>query len=203
MRGVFDRPLNPSTNLTGTFDLEALVAGYPGDYLVKGMFCSRIVDVLGADYEALQSRLIAPPRAGRYLPFADYPAADYTRLVVAAAQKQFPQLPLSESTRRLARDDFRTFAGSTWGKIALVLISDPRTALMHMPEAFARVAPGPELRTEERDERTVRMIFVRYRGLVEYMLGQLEGIVMMFDRTPTIVIHQAERDLLYYDVAHG
>lgn len=200
---MFDRPLNPSTSLTGTFDLEALVAGYPSDYFVKGMFCSRIVDVLGADYEALQSKLIAPPRAARYLPFKDYPAGDYTRLVVAAAQRQFPELPLSEATRRVARDDFRTFASSTWGKIALTLISEPRTALMHMPEGFTRAAPGPELRVEARDDRTVRMIFVRYRGLVEYMLGQLEGIVMSFDRTPMIVIHQAGPDLLNFDVDHG
>jgi hypothetical protein len=73
---VFDRPLKPSTSLTGTFGLEALVAGYPSHYLVKGMFCSRIVDVLGSDYEALQLKLIAAPRGGRYLPFKDYPQAD-------------------------------------------------------------------------------------------------------------------------------
>jgi uncharacterized protein (TIGR02265 family) len=189
--------------LTGTFDLEALVAAYPSDHLVKGMFCSRIVEVLGGDYEALQSQLLAAPRAGRYLPFKDYPAADYTRLVVAAAQKQFPQLPLCEGTRRLARDDFRTFAGSTWGKVALTLVSDPRTALMHMPEAYARAAPGPELRAEVRDARTVRMLLVRYRGLVEYMLGQFEGIVMMFDHTPSVVIHRVDNDTLSFDVDHG
>lgn len=200
---MFDRPLQPSTSLTGTFDLEELVAAYPSHYLVKGMFCSRFVDVLGADYQSLESKLMAAPRGGRYLPFKDYPASDYTRLVVAAAQKQFPQLALSESTRRVARDDFRTFAGSTWGKIALTLVSDPRSALLRMPEAYARAAPGPELRVEVRDNRTVRMTLVRYRGLVEYMLGQFEGIVMMYDRTPTIVIHQASRDILSFDVNHG
>lgn len=200
---MFDRPLQPSTSLTGTFDLEELVAAYPSHYLVKGMFCSRIVDVLGGDFEAMQSKLIAAPRAGRYLPFKDYPAADYTRLVVAAAQKQFPELPLCESTRRLARDDFRTFAGSTWGKVALTLVSDPRNALMSMPEAYARAAPGPELRAEVRDARTVRMILVRYKGLVEYMLGQFEGIVMMFDHTPSVVIHRVSSDILQFDVDHG
>jgi uncharacterized protein (TIGR02265 family) len=123
--------------------------------------------------------------------------------VVAAALKRFPDLPLSEATRRVARDDFKTFAGSTWGKIALTLVGDPRGALLRMPEAFARAAPGPELRVEVCAQRTVRMILVRYRGLVEYMLGQLEGIVMMYERTPTIVVHQADRDLLSFDVDHG
>jgi uncharacterized protein (TIGR02265 family) len=200
---VFDRPLTPSTSLTGTFDLEALVAGFPGDHLVKGMFCSRLVDVLGDDYEPLESKLIAPPRGGRYLTFKDYPAADYTRLVVRAAQKQFPELPLSESTRRLARDDIQTFASSTWGKVALTLVSDPRVALTSMPEAHTRAAPGPELRVEERDARTVRLIYVGYRGLVEYMLGQLEGVVLMFGRTPTVTIHRAGPDVLNFDVDHG
>ena len=200
---MFDRPLQPSTSLTGTFDLEELVAGYPSHYLVKGMFCSRIVDMLGGEYEAIESKLIAAPRAGRYLPFKDYPASDYTRLVVAAAQKQFPHLPLCESTRRLARDDFRTFAGSTWGKVALTLVADPRSALLRMPEAYARAAPGPELHAEVIEARTVRMSLVRYRGLVEYMLGQFEGIVMMYGRTPSVVIHRVSNDILNFDVDHG
>ena len=64
-------------------------------------------------------------------------------------------------------------------------------------------ATVPELHVEVRDNRTVRMTLVRYRGLVEYMLGQFEGIVMMYERTPTIVIHQASRDILIFDVDHG
>jgi hypothetical protein len=35
------------------------------------------------------------------------------------------------------------------------------------------------------------------------MLGQFEGIVMMYDRTPTIVVHRAGPDTLSFDVEHG
>ena len=202
-RRVFDRSLSPDTTLTGSIDVEALVARYPANYLVKGMFCNRFIDTLGADFEALQSRLIAPPRGGRYFPFKDYPQADYTRIVVAAAAKQFPDLSLAEATRRAAREDFSTFASSTLGKITLTLVGDPHTALLRMPEAFGRIAPGPQLRAEECSARAARMTLVGYYGSVEYMLGQFEGIVMSFQHSPVTVIHRVDRETLVFEVDHG
>jgi uncharacterized protein (TIGR02265 family) len=199
---VFDVALDPSTLLRGTLDVEALVARYPSHYLVKGMFCSRIADFLGGAFAELQPRLIAPPRGGRYLPFKDYPQADYTRLVVAAAAKRFPDLSLCEATRRLARDDFATFADSTMGKITLTVVGDAHSALLRMPDAFARVAPGPQLRTEERGTHAVRITFLRYFGSVEYMLGQIEGIVMSYHKAPHITVHRANQDEIVFDVEH-
>lgn len=189
-------------SLTGSVDADALAALYPQHYTIKGMFCNRFRDSLGDDFEALRPRLIAPPR-GRYLPFKDYPQADYTRVVLAAAAKQFGELDLAEATRRVARDDFATFADSTLGKITLALVGEPHQALLRMPEAFARVAPGPELRSEERGERAVRMILARYFGSIEYMLGQFEGIVMSYAHSPVITIHRADRETLVFDVEHG
>jgi uncharacterized protein (TIGR02265 family) len=200
---VFDIPLKPSILVTGSFDLEAVVARYPRHYVVKGMFCNRFVDLLGDDFAALLPQLISPPRGGRYLVFNDYPAADYTRIAVASAAKLYPGVDLCEATRRVAREDFGTFASSTWGKIALTLVGDPHTALMHMPDAFARVAPGPELRAEERDANTVRMSLRRYRGLIEYMLGQFEGVVLAFGRTPTITVRRVGAEDFSFDVDHG
>lgn len=200
---MFDVPLRPSTKLTGGIDLEALVAVFPDHYFVKGMFCNRLVDVLGEDFEALRPHLIAPPRGERYLPFKDYPQADYTRIVVATAAKEFPGLDLAEASRRVAREDFATFATSTLGKITLSLVGDPHTALLRMPEAYVLVAPGPELSTEERDARTVRLTFVRHHGAVEYMLGQLEGIVMAYGKSPCTTIRRASQFKLIFDVEHG
>lgn len=179
------------------------MAGFPADHLVKGMFCNRFLDGLAGDFEALCPRLIAPPRGGRYLPFKDYPQADYARLAFAAAAKHFPGLDLAEATRRAARDDFGTFARSTMGKVMLALIGDPHNALLRMPEAFTRIAPGPELRAEERGSCAVRMMFVRYQGSIEYLLGQLEGIVMSYDHSPVTTIHRVDQDTLTFDVDHG
>ena len=41
--------------------------------------------------------------AGRYVPFTDYPQADYIRVSVAAAQKLHPTRSLREALRRLGR----------------------------------------------------------------------------------------------------
>lgn len=199
---MFDVPLKPSMSLSGSVDADALAASYPPHYTIKGMFCNRFLDILGEDFEALRPRLLAPPR-GRYLPFKDYPQADYTRVVLAAAAKQFGELALAEAARRAARDDFATFAHSTLGKITLALVGEPHEALLRMPEAFARVAPGPELRTEERGERAVRMILVRYYGSIEYMLGQFEGIVMSYKHSPVVTIHRADRETVTFEVEHG
>lgn len=200
---MFDVPLDPSTSLTGTFDVEAFVARYPrGGHLVKGMFCNRLVDTLGASFAELQAQLIAPPRGGRYLPFKDYPQADYSRIVVASAVHRFPELDLREATRRIARDDFATFAASTMGKITLSLVGDPHAALLRMPEVFARVAPGPQLKTEERDRNTVRMVITQFFGLVEYMLGQLEGIVMSYSQMPRTRISKIGPEAFVFEIEH-
>lgn len=199
---VFDMPLQPELRVTGSFDLEAVVARYPRHYVVKGMFCNRLVDLLGDDFAALIPQLIAPPRSGRYLAFNDYPAGDYTRLAAASAAKHFPEHSKSEAVRRVAREDFAAFAGSTWGKVALTLVGDPHTALLHMPGAFARVAPGPELRAEELGAKSVRMTLVRYLGLVEYMLGQLEGVVLAFGHPPTITVRQHGENHFSFEIEH-
>lgn len=195
-------PLQPELRVTGSFDLEAVVARYPRHYVVKGMFCNRLVDLLGDDFAALMPQLSAPPRSGRYLAFNDYPAGDYTRLAVASAAKHYAEHGMSEAVRRVAREDFAAFASSTWGKVALTLVGDPHTALLHMPEAFARVAPGPELRAEELGTKSVRMTLLRYFGLVEYMLGQLEGVVLAFGPPPTITIRQHARDHFSFEIEH-
>ena len=189
--------------VTGTFNLEAVVARYPRDYVVKGMFCTRLVDLLGEDYDALVPQLTAPPRGGRYLPFNDYPTTDYTRIAAATAMKHFSALGMSEALRRVAREDFAAFSNSTWGRVALTLVGDPRSALLHMPEAFARAAPGPRLRSEELDDKTTRVTLERYFGFVEYMLGQLEGVVLAFEREPTITIRKLGSDAFAFEIEHG
>jgi uncharacterized protein (TIGR02265 family) len=199
---VFNVPLDPGTALTSTVQVDELLARYPKHYSVKGMFCNRIVDMLGEDFATLRPLLVAPPRGERYLPFKDYPQADYTRLVVASAAKRFPALPLSEAVRRVARDDFATFADSTMGKITTALVGDPHVALLHMPEVFARVAPGPELKTQERDAHSVHVLLTGYFGLVEYMLGQFEGIVMSFSYAPRITIARVDEHGLAFDIEH-
>jgi uncharacterized protein (TIGR02265 family) len=200
---MYDESLRPEAALTGSLDLEAIVASIPANYTVKGMFCARYSALLEKEYDKLSRKLIAPTRDGRYVAFKDYPQADYTRIVAAAAAKSFPNMPLPEAVRRIARDDFRTFGASVFGKVLMTLIGDPATALRYLPDAYARVAPGPNVWAEDLDPRTIRLVFRRQRGFVEYILGQLEGIVLAFNRTPLVTVRRLELETLAFDVVHG
>lgn len=202
MGAMFDTPLTPDRPFEGAVDIEALIASIPRTYLVKGMFCSRFTEVLGADFETVAAKLISPPRAGRYVPFKDYPQADYTRLALAAAQKRFPRLAVREAVRCIARDDLATFAASMIGKVVLSLAGDARTTLLRSPDAYARVAPGAGVEAAEVDVRTVRVVFTGYRGMPEYTIGQFEGVVLNFGGAPTTVLRDLGGDRLAFDVTH-
>lgn len=200
---MFDTAHDPDQALDGTFDVDALVQTIPSNYSVKGMFFGRFMTILGSDYASFEPKLRAAPRAGRYLPFKDYPQADYSRLVAAAAAKHYPRLPLREAVRCIARDDLATFAGSMLGKVLLSLSGDARTTLQRTPDAYARVAPGAVVRTLDLDPRTSRVVFEGYRGMVEYTLGQLEGVVLSFGRKPSVTPRQLGEDCIAFDVVHG
>ena len=200
---MYGRSLRPEAPLDGTLDVEALATRIPANHTVKGLFCGRFVERLGQDYAKLAPRLSAAPRGGRYLPFKDYPQADYTRIVGAAAAKVFPSLPLPEAIRRIARDDFTTFGSSMFGKIVLSLIRDARSTLHRMPDAYHRIAPGPRVHVEDLDARVTRLTFEGHHGSLEYTLGQLEGIVLAYRHIPTVIVSRVSADTLAFDVVHG
>jgi uncharacterized protein (TIGR02265 family) len=199
---MYDVSLRPEAALTGSLDLEAIIAAFPPTYTVKGMFCERYAALLGDDFPSVARKLINPPRGAHYVAFKDYPQADYTRIVAGAAAKVYPNLPISEAVRRVARDDIQTFGTSVFGKVLMTLVGDPQTALKHLPDAWARVAPGPNVWTEELDARTMRLVFRRHRGFPEYVLGQLEGVVMTFHRAPLVTVRRLEPETLAFDVTH-
>lgn len=200
---MFESTLRPDAALDGTLDVDALAAKIPRSYTVKGMFCTRFAELLGADYARVEPTLSAPPRGGRFVPFKDYPQADYTRIVAAAAAKRFPGVGMREAMRRIARDDIGTFSASMFGKIIFTLVGDARTSLLRVPDAYHRIAPGPTVTAEELDRQTVRIQFDDYRGSAEYVLGQLEGIVISFGRAPVVTVHRLGADRLTFDVMHG
>jgi uncharacterized protein (TIGR02265 family) len=194
--------INSAERLDGPLDHEALIAAFPVSYTVKGMFFSRIIEALGSEWPKLEPQLLAAPRLGRYVPFSDYPQADYLRLFVALAHKRFPRMSPREAVRRVARDDLETFAGSVIGKVVLALAGDARTTLLRVPDAFARVTKGGFVSARELDERTVRLEFESFRGCTEYTLGQIEGIVLHYGSMPTVSSEELAPGHRVFDVTH-
>jgi len=196
--------LTPAQYLTGTLDAEAIARGIPSSYQVKGMFFARLVDQLGADgFARVEPELASPPRFGRFVPFSDYPQADYVRISTATAQKLYPNVSLREGMRRLGRDDFNVLATSTIGKITLAAVGDARSVLLKAPFIYEKLSPGWRVTGEALDDSTVRIEFTPVYGTWEYTLGQLEGVVLNFGGTPTTTVSELPLKKLQFDVRHG
>jgi len=194
---------SPDEPVGGSFDVEETVRLFSKTHLLKGMFFSRIVNILGSHFGAVSPSLSAPPRLGRYLPFSDYPQADYLRLCVVAASRAYPAWPLREGIRRLSRDDFRVFTDSTLGKIVIAAIGDPHSALLQVPSMYMKVAPADwRIDGEEIDAGAVRVTFSPIIGPWEFQLGQLEGLVLSFGKRPRVRVTELERGAVQFDVRH-
>ncbi|HVU05590.1 MAG TPA: DUF2378 family protein [Polyangiaceae bacterium] len=198
-----ERTVTLADSLVGTLDPEAVAAQLPKSYVVKGMFFARLLAQLGPGFSAIEPKLEQPPRLGRYVPFSDYPQSDYVRVSTATAQKVFPGVPLREALRRLGREDFSVFAGSTVGKVILAVVGDARTALLRTPTIYMKMAPGDWVVTgEEVNDRVVRLQFSPVYGTWEYQVGQLEGLVMNYGGEPKITIRELPSRTLQFDVQH-
>lgn len=192
-----------SDRLSGTMDAEALARSMPKNFLVKGMFFTRLLSQLGAAYAGIEPRLDAAPRFGRYLPFSDYPQSDYIRVSTAAAQKLFPSVSLREALRLLGREDFSVVAESTLGKVILAVVGDAQGALLRAPFIYMKMAPSDWIVTgESLDARTVRIEFAPVHGSWEYLLGQLEGVVMKFGGEPVTAIRELPGKKVQFDIRH-
>jgi uncharacterized protein (TIGR02265 family) len=190
--------------LPGGIDVEAVARQMPRSFLAKGMFFARIAAQLKEEFAALEPGLDAAPRLGRYLPFSDYPLSDYVRVSAAAAQKTYPKLPLREALRRLGRDDFGVFAGSTFGKVLLAAVGDARSVLLRTPIIYEKMAPGDwKVVAEELDADTVRLTFGPMYGGWEYQLGQLEGVVLSYGGSPRTTVTERPGRTVLFDIRHG
>jgi len=179
--------------LSGDLDAEAIARRIPRANVVKGMFFSRHVTELGAGFANVATRLDAPPRLGRYVPFSDYPQSDYMRVSTAVALKIYPRLGLREAMRRLGRDDFSVFGESTVGKVILAVVGDAKTALLKTPGIYMKMAPGDWTVTgQELDDGAVCIEFFPAYGAWEYQLEQLEGVVMKYGASSTTTVIESQ-----------
>lgn len=192
---------SPETSLEGEIDYEAVYARMPPAHTLKGMFFSRHVVTLADRWDALKPSLSAPPRLGRYIPFADYPLVDYVRVTEAAVAARYPALGGREGARRLARDDLAAFGESTIGGVMLSLVRDPGGVLMRFPDAYARVLAGSTVSAQRTPNGAVRLEWREHYGLSEYTCGQLEGAVLHYGATPHVVGDHPTPDYLWFEVS--
>lgn len=191
----------PQKSLEGAIDYDAVFARMPETHVLKGMFFSRLVKAAGDAWEPVKAELVAPPRFGRFVPFADYPLVDYVRITQAAAATRYPELSPREGARRLARDDLVEFGESTIGGVMLSLVRDPLGVLMKFPDAYRRVLDGSTVQAERVKDDVVRLEWREHYGISEYMFGQIEGAVMHYGATPRIRGDHPTPDFMWFEVS--
>jgi len=158
----------------------------PRVYFVKGMFVEPLRKQLGHDdFESIRPFLADPPRRG-YVPFRDYPQHDHSLVLAALCDRRFPELSHAEALRRMAREDIHALAESTFGKVLLALVDDPRVAIGRFPAVYEKVAPSPQrLTVEDLPDGRVQLDVQPNFGCYGYQLGQVEEVVTMFGGTPS------------------
>jgi uncharacterized protein (TIGR02265 family) len=171
--------------LDGDIDLEATIAGIPADFTTKGMFFTRYVAALGAEWEELVPALTDPAKHGRYHAFESYPLRDYVRVFDRVARARFPG-STREAFRLLARGEVEVFAESTLGKVTFSLLRDPGAMLVRYPDILKMVARASECAAQRRGERRVAVTYPRFHGAIEQALGLVEGLVQNYDETPSV-----------------
>lgn len=191
----------PHVLMRGAIDLEPLIARVPAHFATKGMFFTRLVDLVHDRWHDLEPTLEAPPRFGRYVPFVDYPVRDHIRIIDAAARKGFPAMSQREAHRRMGRLAFDDFRDSRVGKVMLSLIDDPGAALRRFPDAYRLTTRGQRAEATPLEGRFVR-VEVDFVVLLEYLVGLFEAVVLAFDTTPRIEA-EPRGDAMRFDVRWG
>lgn len=192
--------ITASSVLSGDVDTAMLLAAYPADQTLKGMFLSRLTKELGPDWRTIEKTLVSPPRLGTYVPFVDYPLVDHAALIMHVAKKRAPSTPHREAVRRLARDDIGTFLESTIGRVTAAAVSKPDEALLALPDVYRLVVTGPRYAAARVGPQHVRLLLTNAFGLWEYQIGQIEGIVRHYGAEARTRC-SLEADVRTFDVA--
>jgi uncharacterized protein (TIGR02265 family) len=193
-----------SSRIEGDLDIDEQARNIPLDFVVKGAFFARLRERAGKKFDAILQTLAHPPRFGRYMPFSDYPQADYLRVAAAATRAVHPNLPFREGLRRVAREDFKIFSETTLGRVVLAAAGDARSAMLATAKIYTKLAGGPwEVRARDHAPGVVRLEFEPHPGAWEYQLGQIEGLVLHFGGHPRIGVEVLEGGHVIFDVHHG
>jgi uncharacterized protein (TIGR02265 family) len=196
--------IGPRDVLEGDIGAAVRAVVLPANYVVKGMFFSRLKGRLEDCWEEVAPTLLEPPRFGHYVPFTDYPQRDYLTLAILIAERFYTEVGTREGLRRLARDDFGVFSGSTFGRIVLTAVGDVHKALLTMADVYGKMASGDwQVKGTEVDASTVALEWWPMYGSWEYQLGQIEGLVLHYGVDYRIEVSTPRESHFRFEIKHA
>jgi serine/threonine-protein kinase len=158
-------------------DLDAHLALLPSGAVCKGMF---FIDTLKLGTRAAPAGDLmraAQISDRRHMPFHDYPAAEYTRLLVTVARAVYPKLPLGEGLRRIGQTAFDTVLGTHIGRSFFgILGPDVEKVFLAGPKAMQLLVNFGRFTCEKGGAHTFVLRARDYPAFLEtYQMGVIEG----------------------------
>jgi uncharacterized protein (TIGR02265 family) len=172
----------------GDLDIEGLVRAVPSHHTIKGAFVASNATFAAPEWGTLEKKLLNPPKGGKYLPFSDYPLADYLRVTDAAARRKFPKVSSREAHRLLSRSTFDVFSQTTLGKVTMSMVTTPNAALLKYQDIFNRMVSGARVVVTEKGPNTLDLEFREYYSTQEAIYGVIEGVILAYRQAPQVVL---------------
>lgn len=153
------------------FDLQEHLRSVPADATVKGMFLSSTVEAVRDSGGGLLT-------SEKFTAFRDYPLSRTLELLVEGAPLVYPDLPLRDGMRRLARPAFPVFAGSLVGRAVFAAVGrDPRSVLGLASRAWRHATNTGKLESEPQDENTTLVRVCEFHLTEAVAVGIAEGVL--------------------------
>jgi uncharacterized protein (TIGR02265 family) len=164
-------------------DAAGVLARIPRGATIAGMFFLALVE--GAERRKVE---LSFPR-DRYLPFGFYPISEFAPLLVTAAERFYPELPLRQGLRRIGKSGPVAFLSSTLGKVTLGASEGVQAMVAAIAKTYAINVKPSRCDITEANERSmiVSMDGVPY-FLDSHHVGVFEGTLHYAGVEGTVLI---------------
>lgn len=158
-------------------DLARHLAELPKEAACKGLFFADPIQRMRKVAPA--HPLFAEGKVGsrRYVPFLNYPYADFLTLLTEAAKVVHPGVPTGEGLRRLGRAGYEALLESQVGKVLFGVFGRSFEHVVRMgARGWSVSVTFGQVRVEELGPRHVRYHFTDFPAFLEtYQVGIVEG----------------------------
>jgi uncharacterized protein (TIGR02265 family) len=178
-------------------DLDAHLALVPSGATNRGIFFQEFVHRARAVAPDADLAALAGIERRRYLPFLEYPYADFLRLAHAAARVLFPRSPIGEGLRRLGHGTYDTLLESHAGRVIFSVLGIDFEQVCRNAGAGYRVAVSfGKVTSTQVGPKHFRIAYEVQPSFLETLqVGVIEGAARHCHVTPRIQIEL--RDLAH------
>jgi uncharacterized protein (TIGR02265 family) len=184
-------------------DVEALVKRLPPGASVKGMFIEHsfgLAKQAGVPREQIEQQAGVPPR--RYMPFLDYPYADYIRISLPVARTLYPRVKSARGLRMLGLGLYPMFAGTVLGRVLFGAFEHDAARILPIGMKGWQLSLNfGSTETQQLGPRHVRYHFTGMPALLDTMsLGVVEGALTACGVRGTVLYAEKDPANASYDI---